>query len=310
MLKSKIFCMLAVVVICFTACAHREGFSSSLSYDGSSSSSSSSSTLSSSSSSSISSSLSSMSSSNSEQSAPAMGVDFSKLSSLDSTGQGWGQGVNFDDLNRPIGSTAFQEKYGKHNAYFIAPTEEKVIYLTFDLGWENGYTKPIIDVLDEKGVPALFFVTYDYAKGQTEIMQRLASSNHVIGNHSYSHPDDFASLPLSSAYEDIQKLQEYVKENYNYDMKYFRFPAGRFSEQDLGLVQQMGMCSVFWSFAYRDWLVDDQPTYSDAYQRLTERLHPGAIYLLHAVSKTNAEVLGDFIDYAIQEGYTFKTFDY
>ena len=204
------------------------------------------------------------------------------LQGLSSEKLGWGPGLQTDENNRPVGATSYQEKYGQYDADFIRENEMN-IYLTFDEGYENGFTGKILDVLKEKQVPAVFFVTQPYVESEPELIQRMIDEGHVVGNHSVTHP----SLPdctVEECRQEVLGLHEYMMETFNYEMKLFRFPMGEFSEQDLSILQQLGYRSVFWSFAYQDWLVDDQPDPQEAIQTIEQRCHPGAIYLLHAVS--------------------------
>lgn len=221
---------------------------------------------------------------------------------------GWGQGTQVDDLNRPAGSLQFQEKYGSHSVRFIMnDSEEKIIYLTFDEGYENGYTSEILDVLKEKNIKVVFFITMDYAKKEPELVKRMIEEGHVVGNHSVTHPSaGVSSLSLEEQENEIMELHNYVKENFDYEMYLFRCPAGIFSEQFLGVMDKCGYTGVFWSFAYHDWDPDNQMAYDEALKKATDCLHPGAVYLLHAVSSTNTAILGEFIDNAIAQGYTFK----
>lgn len=225
------------------------------------------------------------------------------LENLDNKKQGWGQGKQVDKAKRPISCTQFQNKYGKYGAVFIKDNTKK-IYLTFDEGYENGYTAKILDSLKEKKVPAVFFVTHDYAKRNHDLVQRMIDEGHVVGNHSYTHPS-MPALNLTRASGEITKMDHYIKENFNYRMTLFRPPMGEFSERTLALAQRLGYKSVFWSFAYVDWNANQQMGVEKAYKKVVSGLHPGAIYLLHAVSKDNAEILGPFIDEAKKEGYAF-----
>lgn len=231
-----------------------------------------------------------------------------EISSMSSESNGWGQGTQVDDLNRPAGCLQYQEKFGSHAVRFIMnDTEEKVIYLTFDEGYENGYTGQILDTLKEKNVKAIFFITMDYAKKEPELVQRMIDEGHVVGNHSVTHPSaGLPSLSLEQQENEVMELHNYVKENFGYEMYLFRFPAGIFSEQSLGILDKCGYTGVFWSFAFHDWDPDNQMAYGDALQKTVDCLHPGAIYLLHAVSSTNTAILGEFIDTAIAQGYTFQ----
>lgn len=230
------------------------------------------------------------------------------IQAMSSESNGWGQGSQVDDLNRPAGCLQYQEKFGSHSVRFIMnDSEDKVIYLTFDEGYENGYTSQILDKLKEKGVHAVFFITMDYAKKEPELVQRMIDEGHVVGNHSVTHPSaGIPSLSLADQENEVMELHNYVKENFGYEMYLFRFPAGIFSEQSLGILDKCGYTGVFWSFAFHDWDPDNQMAYDDALKKTIDCLHPGAIYLLHAVSSTNTAILGDFIDAAQAQGYTFK----
>lgn len=167
--------------------------------------------------------------------------------------------MRLDEQNRPLGAVNAQETYGQYNAQFIAEASP-LIYLTIDEGYENGYTAKILDVLKEKQCPAVFFVTMDYVQENPDLIRRMIDEGHVVGNHSVTHPSKgLPSQTLDVQAEEIMALHRYVKEDFDYDMYLFRYPAGIFSQQSLALVQQLGYRSVFWSFAYRDWVTDDQP---------------------------------------------------
>ena len=200
-----------------------------------------------------------------------------------------------------------QNKYGQYGAVYIAPKSEKV-YLTFDLGWENGHTASIIDTLNEKGVKGVFFVTMDYCRTSPDIVQRIIDEGHVLGNHSVHHYS-MPTLTIDQMEEEIMGLHNYIKDNYGYEMKLFRPPMGEFSEQSLALTQSLGYQSMLWSFAYYDYNVNDQPDTASAYSRVTGALHGGAVYLLHAVSATNDAILGDTIDYIRSQGYTVAKYE-
>lgn len=235
--------------------------------------------------------------------AAAMSTDFAEIGALDSTKQSGFPGGTLDEKNRPSGPLQFQEKYKDLGAYFIMP-DSNDIYLTFDEGYENGYTKAILDTLKEKKVKAIFFITYDYAKGQPDLVRRMIDEGHVVGNHSTKHKS-FPDLSVEEAAKDIQTTHEYVKEQFGYEMYLFRYPMGEFSEQSLALLQSLGYKSVFWSFAYLDYDVNNQPITIEATDKIVSKAHPGAIYLLHAVSKTNSMVLGECIDLIRDKGYDF-----
>lgn len=225
-------------------------------------------------------------------------------STLSTESNGYGQGTHFDDLNRPRGALRFNEGYSKYRAKAIDDTEEKTIRLTFDQGYENGYTGIILDTLKEKGVKATFFVVYDYAKRQPELVQRMIDEGHTVGSHSWHHYS-MPELSDEEATKEIMDLHDYMLENFGVCMTKFRPPKGEYSERSLAITGDLGYETVLWSFAYADWDPDKQPEPQASLQKLIERAHPGAIYLLHSVSETNAGILGDFIDEMIAQGYTF-----
>lgn len=231
------------------------------------------------------------------------------VSTLNGEVMNWGQGSNVDSNNRPTGSLSYQEKYKDYSADFIIPSTEKKIYLTFDEGYEYGCTPSILSTLKEKDVKAVFFVTLPYAKEDPDLIQQIIDDGHILANHSVTHPS--AGLPSKSLDEQKQEIMgvhDYIKQNYDYDMFLFRFPAGKFSEQSLAVVNNCGYRSVFWSFAYLDYDVNNQPNEAESLQKMVDKLHPGAIYLLHAESWTNTNVLGAFIDQARAAGYEFGVY--
>lgn len=216
----------------------------------------------------------------------------------------WGPG-NITNHQRPTDPENLQAAYSSLGASFLLP-DSKQICLTFDEGYENGYTGAILDTLKEKKVQAIFFVTYDFASQNPDLIKRMISEGHIVGNHTYRHYT-MDEVTEEAATEEIVYLHQYIQKNYNYQMKYFRFPKGEFSEATLALAKSLGYKSVFWSFAYEDWDTENVMNPQDALKKVTESTHPGAIYLLHAVSSTNAEILGDAIDNIRQQGYTFTT---
>ena len=152
-------------------------------------------------------------------------------------------------------------------------------------------------------VKAVFFVTYDYCVSAPDLVERMIAEGHTVGNHSYSHPS-FPQCSEEEVKEEVTLLHDYVKENFGYEMTLFRFPKGEFSEKTLFQLDNLGYTSVFWSFAYVDWNADAQTDAKEAFDTITSATHSGGIYLLHAVSKANADCLGDVIDYWKNNGYT------
>lgn len=227
-----------------------------------------------------------------------------EIDTLDRTKVGYGQGVIKDDKNRPVGATDFNARYGNFDAFALKENEEKTIYLTFDQGYENGYTEKILDTLKEKNVKATFFVVGDYVKRNEELVRRMIDEGHTIGNHSMSHYS-MPTLSLAQCQDEITSLHDYVRDKFQYEMTLFRPPMGEFSEWSLGVTKECGYETMLWSFAYYDWVTDDQPEPSQALDKLVSAAHDGAVYLLHSVSSTNAQILGDFIDEMREKGYKF-----
>lgn len=193
------------------------------------------------------------------------------------------------------------------NAFCLdTKSKDKVLYLTFDCGYENGYTSKILDVLKEKKVNAAFFCTLPQVKENPELIKRMIDEGNIVGNHSVTHPS-FAEISTSQMTEEIKGMEEYLKENFNYCEPYFRFPMGEYSESALDLVGSLGYTSVFWSLAYADWDLNNQKGANYAYETVMSRIHPGAVILLHSVSPDNANALADIIDSARAQGYEFKS---
>mgnify|MGYP002860285015 CR=1 FL=1 len=216
---------------------------------------------------------------------------------------GYGQGVELDEKNRPLGALDFNKNYGSLDALAINENDKR-IELTFDQGYENGYTEKILDTLKEKNVKATFFLVGDYAEKNPELVKRMIADGHTVGNHTQSHysmPD----LTAEETAKEIGTLHDYVKKHFGYEMDQLRPPMGEFSEVSLSETAKAGYTTKLWSFAYRDWLTDDQPDPAYAKEKLIGAAHEGAIYLLHSVSSTNAEVLGDVIDGIREKGFEF-----
>ncbi len=187
-------------------------------------------------------------------------------------------------------------------------TDKKVLYLTFDCGYENGYTAKILDTLRDKNVKAAFFCTLPEMKENHDIIARMINEGHTVGNHSVTHPD-FSGLTRKEMYEEVKGFDDYIRENFGYSSLYFRYPQGKYSESSLDLLNSMGYKCVFWSLAYADWDLNAQKGATYAKETVVSRLHSGAVILLHAVSPDNAGALGDIIDTARAEGYEFLSLD-
>lgn len=233
--------------------------------------------------------------------------EYSQYETLDNKGYGWG--LKKVKGSEPEVTAQQKEVLLKYNSFYMDNKKPKKLYLTFDEGYENGYTAKILDVLLEKKVPAAFFITAPYAKTQGELIRRMIDEGHIVGNHTINHPN----LPKLSSAEAISAelvgMNELVRELYSYEMKYMRPPEGEYSERVLAISRDLGFRTVFWSFAYIDWSANEHKGKDYAFSQITPYLHDGAVLLLHAVSKDNADALGDVIDYAREQGYEFSSLD-
>ena len=222
---------------------------------------------------------------------------------------GWG--LSFQEEGAaPVGNASSEELL-KNNAYYMGNAENHTIYLTFDAGYENGYTAQILDVLKEKEVPATFFLVGTYIQSNPELVKRMVSEGHIVGNHTTTHPDMSAIADAASFEQELETTQGYYKQVTAQEMpKYYRPPSGVYNTSNLQMANELGYKTIFWSLAYVDWLADEQPSHEEAFSKLLTRVHPGAVILLHSTSKTNAEILGELIDQYRAMGYTFDSLDH
>lgn len=220
---------------------------------------------------------------------------------------GWGFKKNPNQSIPDIGEYAdiLKDQF----AFYADTKTNKNIYLTFDNGYEAGYTKDILKVLQEENVPAAFFVTGHYVEEEPEIIKQMAKDGHIIGNHSYHHPD-FTTLNKSEIKRELQLVEEAVTAiTGDSSMKYLRPPRGTFNEQTLNWTEELGYITMFWSLAFKDWETDKQQGSQYAYEQIMDQIHPGAIMLLHTVSEDNAKALQQVIRQLKKEGYQFKSLD-
>lgn len=189
-------------------------------------------------------------------------------------------------------------------------SQEKVLYLTFDCGYEyKNITSQLLDILKEKQVTATFFCTMDYICDAPQVVERMITEGHHVGNHSLTHPSNCAALTREELALEALGVENYLRVNFGYSSSYFRFPGGVYSENAVELLRSVGYRAVFWSIAYADWDPEDQMGKEKALKTVTSRLHPGAVILLHSTSPDNAAILADLIDYAIDQGYQFRSLD-
>lgn len=208
----------------------------------------------------------------------------------------------------PAADPGAPQLLSKYGGLYLGDTEKKVIYLTFDEGYENGYTPKILDTLRDNNVKAVFFITGPYLKDHQDLVRRMVEEGHIVGNHTIHHP----SLPEvgdSQLEEEIVGLDRAFSEKFGQNMKYLRPPKGEYSERTLAVTKKLGYCNLFWSFAYDDWYRDRIRGPEYAYNIVMRNLHNGAVLLLHAVSKDNADALGMIIQGVREKGYTFGNID-
>ena len=205
----------------------------------------------------------------------------------------------------PVG-TVDSATLHRYNAFYVGDTSEKVIYLTFDAGYENGYTAQILDILKKHQVPAAFFLVGNYIEKNPDLVRRMVADGHIVGNHTMHHYDMSKISDQAAFQKELQDLENLYTQVTGAEMpKFYRPPQGVYSESNLQMAQDMGYATVFWSLAYADWNNDSQPTKDQAIGKLLPRLHNGAIILLHATSKTNAEILDDLLTKYKEMGYRF-----
>lgn len=208
------------------------------------------------------------------------------------------------DNQTPKADPGANEVLQKYGGMYVADVNKKVIYLTFDEGYENGYTAKILDTLRDNSVKAAFFITGPYLKEHQDLVRRMVEDGHTVGNHTIHHP----SLPEKSdseIEEEVLGLERAFTEKFGAKMKFLRPPKGEYSERTLSITSKLGYCNLFWSFAYDDWHRDQIRGPEYAYKMVMKNLHNGEIILLHAVSKDNADALDMIIKGAIQNGYEF-----
>ena len=239
---------------------------------------------------------------NMDQKADVMSADVSMES------QDWGLG--FGEPGQPPTGMAAVEELAEYQAYYLGDTTQKKLYLTFDAGFENGNTEPILDALKKHNAKATFFVVGHYLETAPELVKRMVEEGHTVGNHTYHHYDMSKISDEESFTEEIKSVEDKYKEITGQEMiKYYRPPQGKYSLENLEMAKKSGYHTFFWSLAYVDWKQENQPTHEEAFEKLMGRVHPGAIVLLHNTSSTNGEILDELLSKWEAEGYSFGTLD-
>lgn len=224
----------------------------------------------------------------------------------ETSGENWGLGFSTEG-QPPSGNVSAQE-LEDYDAYYLGDVNEKVIYLTFDAGYENGYTPAILDALKKHNVSATFFLVGNYLETSPDLVKRMVEEGHCVANHTYHHPNMSGISSMEAFRKELEDLENIYKEITGEDMtKYYRPPQGKYSESNLKMAKELGYKTFFWSLAYVDWYNDKQPTKTEAFKKLLGRIHPGAIVLLHSTSKTNSEILDELLTKWEEMGYSFGT---
>ena len=215
-------------------------------------------------------------------------------------------GLSVPQEGEPPQGTASRQELDPLGAAYCLPETGKTIYLTFDAGYENGNTAQILDALKKHGAKATFFLVGDFILAEPELVRRMAEEGHTLGNHTYSHPDMSQIAGEEAFRQELEDNEALCREAAGVELsKLYRPPQGKYSRRNLEMAQALGYRTVFWSLAYVDWLQDDQPTKTEAFQKLLPRVHPGAIVLLHTTSSTNAAILDELLTQWEQLGYQF-----
>ena len=205
----------------------------------------------------------------------------------------------------PVGSAGVDQLH-KYDAAYLGNTTEKVIYLTFDAGYENGCTAQILDALKKHNVSATFFLVGNYLEKNPDLVRRMVAEGHTVGNHTMHHYDMSRISDPAAFQKELEDLEQLYEQTVGEPMqKYYRPPQGIYSEENLRQAKNLGYKTVFWSLAYVDWKNDDQPTAQAAFNKLLPRIHPGAVVLLHSTSKTNAAILDELLTRWEDMGYRF-----
>lgn len=214
-----------------------------------------------------------------------------------------------DNNDQPDVGSINKQMMEESQSIYMGNKDKKIIYITFDLGYEAGYTDDILNTLRENDTTATFFITAHYVNTASDLIQKMIDNGNIVGNHTVNHKS-MPSLDEETLKDEVMKLHDTVKEKFNYEMKYIRPPKGEYSQKSLALSSSLGYKTVMWSFAYADWDEKAQPSQADAKKKILDNLHNGEVMLLHATSKTNRDILGDVIKEIKSKGYEIRSLDY
>ncbi|MFR1832203.1 MAG: delta-lactam-biosynthetic de-N-acetylase [Lachnospiraceae bacterium] len=219
-------------------------------------------------------------------------------------------GLSFQTQGQtPVGN-ATSDYLKQYRACYAGSPDEKVIYLTFDAGYENGNTAPILDALKKHNAPAAFFLVGNYLETSPDLVKRMVNEGHIVANHTYHHPDMSKISTADTFQKELTNLETLFQQITGTSMpKFYRPPQGKYSEDNLKMANDMGYTTFFWSLAYVDWYQDKQPSKEEAFDKLINRIHPGAVVLLHSTSSTNADILDELLTKWEEMGYRFESID-
>ena len=219
-------------------------------------------------------------------------------------------GLGFQEEGQPPVGNATVDELAQYNAFYLGDTDQKRIYLTFDAGYENGNTEPILDALKKHKAPAAFFVVGNFISENPDLIRRMVEEGHTVANHTSTHPDMSRISTLEAFRGELEGVENCYKEITGKEMtKFYRPPQGKYNVENLKMAKELGYHTFFWSLAYVDWYQDDQPTKEEAFDKLLGRIHPGAVVLLHSTSSTNGEIMDELLGKWEDMGYSFGSLE-
>lgn len=232
--------------------------------------------------------------------------DHTTVTSALFTSSSWGLSFQ-EEGSRPVGNASIED-LRQYNAYYAQDTNEKVLYLTFDAGYENGNTPLILDALKKHQVSATFFVVGNFVSDNPDLIKRMVDEGHLVGNHTMTHPDMSGISSIEAFQKQLSDVESLYKSITGEEMaKLYRPPQGIYSTENLSMAKELGYSTFFWSLAYVDWIQEQQPSKDKAFDKLLNRIHPGAIVLLHNTSSTNGQILDELLTRWEEMGYHFRS---
>jgi len=231
--------------------------------------------------------------------------DYSSLSK-DRREYGYGVGSNGEPPQQSLKNQKYMDENGFNALCLDTKSEEKVLYLTFDAGYTNEGAQDVLDILKEEKIPAAFFFTQPELEDNADTVAMIIKEGHIVGNHSVHHTD-FSQMTADEIIYEVKTFDDYMRENFGFSSSFFRYPQGKYSEFSQAVLDDLGFTTVFWSLAYADWDINNQPSEKEALETVTARLHPGAVILLHASAPVNVKILPGVIEYARGQGYEFAS---